>query len=268
MAGRTNTTVSLAASAALRTRLGAGLMLLAGLAIAAAGWLLLDRTRHSVEWVTAADGLRGGADPAAITPARLETGIKELQRLQGPEANELGALAFLHYAAAETAIAANDSEGWRRELTAAAGAARQGLALAPTRADLALVLAEIEFLQHGATAAVYPPLALSYSTAPRELWIAQRRIALGLRLLAVAPRDIAEDVTADIRILGEPFRDTSRYRLLAQAALVAGPAAVTAVERELGRGQLWPFQLFEQYLADLSAQRGLPASTRPQPSPR
>jgi hypothetical protein len=238
------------------------MMLLAGVALAAAGWSALDRARHSGEWVTAADGLRGGGE--TLPPAPLETGIRELQGQQGSGADELGALAFLHYAAAENAIATSDSEGWRTHLAAATDAAGQGLALAPTRADLALVLAEIEFLQHGPGAAVYRPLALSYRMAPRELWIAQRRIALGLRLLAVAPRDIADDVTSDIRILGEPFRDTGRYRLLAQAALVAGPAAVTAVERELGRGQLWPFQLFEQYMAELSAERGLPAGTRPQ----
>ncbi|HEX3538475.1 MAG TPA: hypothetical protein VHU15_17080 [Stellaceae bacterium] len=267
MAAWTSTTVSLSRSAAIRTRLGRGVILLAGLALAVAGWQSLDRTWHSAEWVAAADGLRGGGE--TMPPARLEAGIKELQRLQRPQADELGALAFLHYAAAENALAANDGDGWRWELSAAAAAARQSLILAPTRADLALVLAEAEFLQHGATAAVYPPLALSYRTAPRELWIAQRRIALGLRLLAVAPREIAEDVTSDIRILGEPFRDSSRYQLLAEAALVAGPAAVTAVERELGRGHPWPFQLFEQDLAELSAKRGLSATARPpQPSPR
>jgi hypothetical protein len=243
------------------------MILLAGVALAAAGWSSLDRARHSAEWVTAADNLRGGGK--MLPQARLETGIRELESLQDPAADELGALAYLHYAAAETAIAGADSDGWGRELAAAAEAARQGLALGPTRADLALVVAEIEFLQHGATAAVYAPLTLSYRMAPRELWIAQRRIALGLRLLAVAPRDIAEDVTSDIRILGEPFKDTNRYRLLAEAALAAGRAAVTAVERELGRGHPWAFQLFEEDLAELSAQRAAPVETRPQQqSPR
>ena len=258
MAAWTNTTVSWPRSVALRTRLGRGVILIIALAIAAAGWRLFERARHSAEWVAAAEALRSGGD--TLPAERLATGIRTLEALPEPGAAELGALAFLHYATAENAATANDTETSRRELDAAADAARRGLTLAPTRADLALVLAEIEFLQHGASTAVYAPLALCYRMAPRELWIAQRRIALGLRLLAVAPRDIADNVTSDIRILGEPFRDTSRYRILAQAAFLAGPAAVTAVERELGRGHPWTFELFEQNLAELSAKRATPAA--------
>jgi len=237
------------------------MILIAGLALTAAGWAAFDRGRHSAGWVAAADRVRGGSE--ILPPAQLESGIGELQSLDPPGATELGGLAFLHYAAAENAIAHGDTDGWRRELAAVGDAARRGLAVAPTRADLALVLAETEFLQHGANAAVYAPLALCYRMAPRELWIAQRRIALGLRLLTVAPPDIADDITADIGILGEPFRDTARYRILAQAALAAGPAAVTAVERELGRGHPWPFQLFEQDLAELSAKRAAATPSRP-----
>jgi hypothetical protein len=229
-------------------------------ALAAAGWFSFERVWNSAGWIAAADSLRGG-EP--LPPARLEAGIARLGSLHDPDGAELGALAFLHYAAAEHAIARNDIEGWRRELTEAAEAAKRGLSVAPTRADLALVLAEVEFLQHGAGAAVYAPLALSYRLAPRELWIAQRRVELGLRLLAVAPPEIGDAVMSDVRMLGEPFRDTSRYRILAQAALAAGPAAVTAVERELGRGHLWPFQIFERDLAELSAQRAAAPTGQP-----
>jgi hypothetical protein len=75
-----------------------------------------------------------------------------------------------------------------------------------------------------------------------------------LRLVAVAPRQIGEDVTADIRLLGEPFRDPGNYRTLAREAYLAGPAAIATVRRELGFGHPWPFRLFEQYLGEMASQ--------------
>src|SRR5439155_339766 len=86
----------------IRELRGRGVILVAALAIAAAGWLLLDRARHSAEWVAAAEGLRGARE--TLPPARLEAGIRDLEALRQPGAAELGALAFLHYAAAENAI--------------------------------------------------------------------------------------------------------------------------------------------------------------------
>jgi hypothetical protein len=176
-----------------------------------------------------------------------------LEALDGASAAELGALAFFHYAAADEALVRADRTAWQRELIAAGAAARQALSLSPARADLALALAEIEFLRGGPGPNVYQPLELSYHTAPRELWVVQRRIGLGLRLIAVAPRDIVERVISDVHILGEPFRDTDQYRILAQAAYVAGPAALAIVERELGRGHPWPFGAFEKFLSEFRA---------------
>lgn len=197
--------------------------------------------------------LRSGDE--TLSADRLAAGIGQLEQVRAPNADEYGALAFLHYAAADNALVRRDRMLWQQELDAAATDATEALVRSPTRADLSLILAEIEFLRKGAGPEVYRALTLSYWTAPRELWIVQRRIGLGLRLIAVAPPDLADAIVGDIHILGEPFRDTERYRILAQAAFVAGPAAVGVVERELGLGHPWPFQLFEQDLAELSSKR-------------
>jgi hypothetical protein len=199
---------------------------------------------------------------AQLTMAQRDAAIAHLEALPGPGADALAALAFLHYAAADDLAARHETERWRDELIATGAPARRALALAPTRADVALMLAEVEFLRGGAGTRVYAPLELSYDTAPRELWVVKRRIGLGLRLVATAPGGLGDRIAGDIRILGEPGRDTDNYRVLARAALLAGPAAIATVRRELGLGHPWPFQIFEQYLIELNAQRQAPPSGR------
>lgn len=234
-----------------------GAILVAGLALAAAGWLGLEQSWRTGDLVAEAARLRIGAETPS--PARLETGIRELRAIRNPGANELGALAFFDYAAAEATRSRGDRATAQQQLDEAAAAAREALALSPARADLALVLAEIELLREGAGPKVYEALTLSYRTAPREMWIVKRRIGLGLRLIAVAPHEIADDVMSDVHMLGEPFSDPERYRILAEAAYIAGPAAIATVERELGLGHPWPFGAFEKDLSELRTRRATPA---------
>jgi hypothetical protein len=251
MARWTSITASADTSTVRAVRLSRGAIACLGVAIAVAGALSFERTWHTGGLVAAVDGLRGNGE--TLPPARLETAISQLEAQHGARAAELGALAFFHYAAADEALVHGDRTAWQRELIAAGAAARQALSLSPARADLALALAEIEFLRGGPGPNVYQPLELSYRIAPRELWVVQRRIGLGLRLIAVAPRDVVERVISDIHTLGAPFADTDQYRILAQAAYVAGPAALAIVERELGRGHPWPFGAFETFLGELRA---------------
>ena len=247
MARLTSTTADSFRPLAIRRRLGRGLVVVAALLLAGFGWATLRQIRSVDGWVRTADRLRSGDQ--VVPPSDVARGIAQLEAIPDPSADMLGALTFLHYAAAEDALLRSDRTTWLLELANAAERARQALALSPGRADVAVALAEVEFLLSGPSPGVFRALELSYHTAPRELWIAQRRIGLGLRLLAVAPPDIADHVISDVRILGEPFRDTDRYRILAQAAFAAGPAATAMVERELGGGQPWPFMAFEKYLA-------------------
>ena len=230
-----------------------GTIALAGLAIAVAGGISLDRIWHTGGAI--ADALRLRDAGATFPAARLKADIERLQTIREPEADELGALAFFHYATADIARAGGNADAGQRELNEAASAARRALALSPARADLAVALAEIEFLRNGAGPEVYKALDLSYRTAPRELWIVQRRIGLGLRLIAVAPPGLADNIVSDIHILGEPFAPPEQYQMLAEAAFVAGPAAVATVERELGLGHPWPFGFFEKRLSELRANR-------------
>lgn len=222
------------------------------------GVLSLERTWRLAAWIAAGYAVRNGG--AQLTTAQRNAVIAHLEAAARPGADALAALTFLHYAAADDPAAGRGTERRRDELIATGALARRALAVAPTRADLALVLAEIEFLRGGAGPAVYAPLELSYDTAPRELWIVERRIGLGLRLIATAPRALGDRIADDIRILGEPFRDTSNYRVLAREAFLAGPAAIATVRRELGLGHPWPFQIFEQYLTELNSQRQAPPS--------
>jgi len=251
MAKWTSTTVSLFRSAAIPARLSRGIIASAGLALAAGGWLSFDRTLHTAGWVDLASHVRSGDE--RVPAARIEAATERLAAVRDPGADEFGALAFLRYAAADDALVRGDRAAWQRDLADAGDAARRGLALSPARADLAVALAEIEFLRHGPGPEVYQLLDLSFRTAPRDMWIVQRRIALGLRLIAVAPPDIADHVVADIRILGAPFADPEQYRILAQAAFVAGPAAEATVERQMGMGHPWAFGAFEKYLGELRA---------------
>lgn len=193
-------------------RLSHAILLLFGLAVAAGGIALLYRSMAATE---------DGAEAAA---ARM----------------------FRHYAAAATA---SDYLHWRRELLEALAAGRQALTENPARADVSLQLAAIEFWLFGAGDAVYAPLRLSFVTAPRELWIIERRIGLDLELVADAAPDLQADISRDIQVLGEPFRDTGNYRILARAAAAAGPLAAARVRKELGPDPPYRLQLFDAYLA-------------------
>jgi hypothetical protein len=166
-------------------------------------------------------------------------------------ADEAGALVFLYYAAAQISQGEGNAGEATQELMAARKMCVQTLALAPTRADVALALAEIEFLLGSSKEAVERPLILSYLTAPRELWIIERRIGLGLRLASAASPELLPHILSDIDTLGEPYRDTGLYRDLAQAAHSGGPYAVALVRRELGTKDPEPLAAFNAFLAQI-----------------
>jgi hypothetical protein len=230
-------------------------IVIAGLAIAAGGGLLLYRTMRSAGAVAAGYGIRNGG--AKVTGEEREAAIRRLEAITRPDAEDEDALTFLHYAAADAAARRHDAALWRRQLRATKKAARATLGLSPTRADAALALAEVEYLLGAPTDAVERPLLLSYLTAPRELWVIERRVGLGLKLAAVASPRLEAHIESDIRILGEPYRSTGNYRILARAAFDAGPAAIALVRDVLARGHPWPFHFFNEDLDRLrSRQRG------------
>jgi hypothetical protein len=224
-------------------RLIASLLLLLGLGIMAGGGVLLYRTADTAGPV--ALGHAVGAGGAAPGNAELAATIAALDATPG--ADLAAARMFLHEAAAQ---AAPNRLEWRRHLLLAVTAARQALTASPTRAEVALKLAEIEWTLFGPGDWADLPLRLSFLTAPRELWIVNRRIGLDLSLVAAAPAELQAHIAMDIRILGEPFQDTGNYRRLARAAFLAGPPAIAVVRRELSAGHPWPLGFFEQYLAE------------------
>ena len=233
----------------------AGLVLL-GLGIVACGGLLLYRSLRSAEAVAAGYGVRNGG--IELSGKELDSAILRLAALPLRDADEEGALTFLHYAAADQAARRRDQQEWRRQLSATRIAARRTLSLSPTRADVSLALAETQYLLHAPRQAVEAPLELSFVSAPRELWIVKRRIGLGLRLVPDPWPRLEDHIESDIRILGEPYRSLDNYWVLARAALRAGPAAIALVRQILARGHPWPFQFFNQDLDRLSA--GKPAA--------
>lgn len=226
-------------------RIVASLVLVLGFGIAGGGAVLLWRTGATAGPVATGYRARSGAEPSR---AEIGWALAALDRRSG--ADPAAARLFLRYALANRAP---DRLEWRRQLLAALDDGREALAASPGRADVSLALAEIEFLLFGPGQSVYDPLRLSFMTAPRELWIIDRRIGLGLKLIPSAPADLREDIASDIRVLGEPFRDPHNYWILARAAALASPDAVAVVRAQLSRGHPWPRQLFEQYFAELSA---------------
>lgn len=228
-----------------------------GLGIAGGGGLLLYGSLRSAGAVAAGYGVRNGG--VELTGKELDSAILRLAALPRRGADEEGALTFLDYAAADRAARRRDAAQWRRELLATRQAARRTLSLSPTRADISLALAEVEYLLHAPREAVEAPLELSFAAAPRELWIVKRRIGLGLRLVPDASPGLRNLIESDIRLLGEPFRSLDNYWVLARAAQRAGPVAIALVRQILARGHPWPFQFFNQDLARLSARQ--PAAT-------
>ncbi len=222
-----------------------------GLAIAAGGIQLVSRTLATGAMTRLGNNVRNGGlqlSKAALvaTAARLDAASAE--RRTGEEA---GALTFLYYAAAEDSMRNGNAAEAQQELAAAKAAARQTLQLAPTRADVSLALAEMEYLTGANRDAIAKPLLLSYQTAPRELWIIERRIGLGLRLADQASPELLRYIVSDIRTLGEPCRDTALYFELARAAFNAGPYATALVRRELAAINDQPLRAFNQDIDQL-----------------
>ncbi|HZB93311.1 MAG TPA: hypothetical protein VE397_17825 [Stellaceae bacterium] len=218
--------------------------------MALGGYDALSRALGVDGLVRTGDGVRNGG--LRLSRAELLDAAARLEAASGPspDAEEAGALTFLHYAAADAAAEGGDSAGAVRERAAARAMAVKTLAAAPTRADVSLALAELRFLDGKDRGEIVRPLLLSYETAPRELWIIERRIGLGLRLAATAGPDLMPHIIADIRTLGEPFRSTDYYRELAVAAWRAGPYAVALVGRELAPE---PLSFFNRDLGQLAA---------------
>jgi hypothetical protein len=234
----------------------AGAILIAlGLATAGSGITLLCRTLKTTDDVVVGNRVRNGG--LQLSKAELDDTIERLTIEARPSVNadEGGALTFLHYASAEAAAARANRLAWIRELLAARASARQTLALEPMRADVSLALAEIEFLLRGPGKPVYAALKLSYITAPRELWIVERRIGLELMLVPTAAPEILSYVEDDVRSLGQPYRNTGFYRELARAAFVAGPPAIALVRRVLASVHEQPLQIFNQDLAQMEDEK-------------
>jgi hypothetical protein len=252
-----------AASPAASRSAAAALLVVAGLALFLGGFSFARNSlatdalieRSSLAW----QGV------VSLSIAEMTATNDTLRRVAGerPTADEAAALFFLHSAAASQAAMQRDAATWRRELQAARADALMTLALAPTRGDVALSLAEAEFSLGAADGIVDNALRVSFDVAPRELWIAQRRIMLGLRLIATAPPDIRLNVARDVGMMGEPAQNLGLYRGLASAAFLAGPAAVVFVRSELSVAHEQPLALFNAYLAELEAVRDANAPPKP-----
>jgi hypothetical protein len=244
----------------MRRRLAGILLIVAGLATVAGGASVLSRVARTGDLLEFGTAVRnGGAD---FTHAELLAAAESFEATSAAArtADEAGALTYLYYAAAQASRRAGDGGAADREMAAARRMAVATLERAPTRADIALVLAAIEFESGKERRAVDAPLLLSYETAPRELWIIERRIWLGLRLAATATPELMSHIVSDIRTMGEPFRSTNLYMELAQAAHAAGAYAIALVRRELAAIHNQPLQTFNIYLAQLDAKA--PAKTR------
>ncbi len=241
----------------------AAVLVVAGLALSLGG-LAVARNSLATDALIARSSL-AWQGVETLSAAEATAMIDTLRRVagEGGSADEAAALSFLHSVAASEAAIQRDAATWRRELRAARADARMTLALAPARADVALSLAEAEFQLGAGDDSVDTALRLSFDVAPRELWIAQRRIGLGLRLIATAPSDIRSNVARDVRMVGEPAQNLERYRILASAAFLAGPAAVAFVRSELSVAHEQPLALFNAYLAELETVRDANAPPKP-----
>lgn len=227
----------------------------ASVSLMVGGGLLLYLSLRSMDAVAVAYGVRNGGQ--SLTSAEFSEAIAELDRdsLWMPlDADEAAALTFLHYGAADEAARLSDASTWRAEVLAARTAARTALRRSPMRGDIALALAELEYLLHAPQKSVEQPLALSFISAPRELWIVKRRVGLGLRLFLDVPQNLEAHIESDVRLLGEPFESLDNYEVLARAAWQAGPAAIALVREILARGHPWPFGFFNEDLERLTAQ--------------
>lgn len=229
------------------------LLVVFGLLLAGPGLVLALRAADTGELVTTGKVVRSGrfelskAELLAMA-ARLEAASTSMR-----SADEAAALTFLYYAAAEDSAREGDTAGRKQQLATARQRALQTLSMAPTRADVSLVLAEIEYLSGESYAEVARALLLSYLTAPRELWIIERRIGLGLRLAPIATPELTAHIVGDIRVMGEPFRDPTLYLELARAAYAGGPYAIALVRRELAAIHDQPLHVFNYDLEQLKA---------------
>jgi hypothetical protein len=233
--------------------LASALLIAAGLAIAAGGASLLSREARTAALVEVGTSMRDGATDRShaellAAAARLEATAPVRT------ADEAGALTFLYYAAAQASRRAGDAAAAASELAAARRFSVETLARAPTRADVSLLLATIQFATGQPRQAIDAALLLSYETAPRELWIIERRIWLGLRLAATATPELRSHIVNDIRTMGAPFHSANLYLELAQAARAAGLYAITLVRHELAAINNQPLQAFNIYLAQLDAE--------------
>lgn len=224
----------------------------AGLMLAAAGGGIAWCEARSAGAVATGYGLRNGG--LRLTPAQVSSslaGFGSSTSLLPPTADEEAALTFIYYEAADQAARSRNKVEYQNYLKAAQTSARRVVSLSPTRGDMSLVLAEIEYLLGAPRDAVEHALMLSFMTSPRELWIARRRIGLGLRLAPVDRSDLEQSVEADVRLLGEPYQSLGNYMALAQAAANAGPVAIALVREILARGHPWPFKFFNEDLQRL-----------------
>lgn len=229
------------------------ILIVLGLGVGLGGISAVSRELVAGNLVRTGYGVRNGGLMLSL-PELLTTASRlAAATAPSPNAEEAGALTFLDYAAAMASMDSGDKATMTRELAAARIAAVQTLSLAPTRADVSLALAEIELLSGKDREAISRPLLLSYVTAPRELWIIERRIAIGLRLAAEATPDLMPHILSDIRTLGEPFRSTDYYLELARAARNGGPYAIALVRRELAAIDDQPLQAFNADLDKLAS---------------
>ena len=237
-------------------RVGGISFMVIGAAIALSGASVVARAIETGPLVRIGNDARNGdpRPPAAALPAAI-AGLEALSQRSGDEA---GALTFLHYALAEDAIGRGDAAAARQDAARAEAGARETLRLAPARADVALALAELRYRRGADRAAIEAPLRLSYSTAPRELWIIERRIDLGLRMAPLiategAWSDLLGDIKRDIRTLGEPGHDPVYYLEIARAAYASGFYAMALARQELAAVSPQSLQVFNQDIEALGA---------------
>jgi hypothetical protein len=74
-------------------------------------------------------------------------------------------------------------------------------------------------------------------------------------LVTTADPQLEALIARDVRLLGQPYRGTDLYRILAAAAFRAGPPAVDMVRRELAQVHEQPLHIFEGAVAEMAARR-------------
>lgn len=241
------------------------LLALIGLEMAISGAQLAWRTLRTDSLVRIANDAISGAVRLPKSELLADAAALETRSGDHRTGDQAGAIAFLYYIAAQDSQNEGKTDEATREITAARDMCLETLQVAPTRADVALALAEIEYLLGRDRAAVEGPLLLSYLAAPRELWIIKRRINLGLRLVSQATPDLRAHIASDVETLGEPYRDTNLYLILAQAARNAGPYAVAFVRHKLAAINSEPLEAFN---LDIEKLEGIPAAASPRGNPR